>query len=237
MKKFIKQVTVTGADDSVEPEELVKISEEYPYVEFGILCSKNNSGYPRFPSIVWMHKLLLTKLYPMQLSMHLCGRWVRSVCAGDGEIFKDWIVAYFDMFDRIQLNFHGQLHHTYNTRFFSGLKALSKSIIFQMDDVNNPLYHQAKDWGVNCSPLYDISGGAGIVSEYYPKPRSEYDGYAGGLSPSNLKEQLEKLSGIVGKHKIWIDAETHLRSDDDKQFDLDKVRAFLEIARPYVVEG
>jgi hypothetical protein len=235
MKQFLKQVTVTGADDSVPPESLVGIQRAYPYVEFGILCSKNNVGMQRFPSQAWIEKLRGIKAYPMKLPMHLCGSWVRSVCAGDGLIFKDWISAYFDMFDRIQLNFHGNLHYTYNTRFMNLLKSFNIPIIFQMDGVNNRLYFQSKDWGVDCYALYDISGGAGILPEYYPKPIGQYCGYAGGLSPDNLKEQLENLSHIIGQTPIWVDAETHLRSHDDKVFDMDKVIRFLEIAKPYVI--
>jgi hypothetical protein len=38
----------------------------------------------------------------------------------------------------------------------------------------------------------------------------------------------------MGDTPFWIDAETHLRSDGDRQFDLAKVRRFLEAAKPYV---
>ena len=84
-------------------------------------------------------------------------------------------------------------------------------------------------------PLFDLSGGAGILPESWPKAKGEYCGYAGGLSPENLEEQLEKIKCVVDEdQKIWIDVETHVRSSDDKQFDLDKVRKFLEISKRYV---
>lgn len=239
-KQFIKQVTVTGADDSVDPDSLLGLSTAYPFIEFGILLSKNNAGKaPRFPSYQWVDKLRTKKLYGLSLSMHLCGTWVRGICSGEGDIFKDWISAYLDMFNRIQLNFHGIPHSTYNSRFISILKSFNVPIIFQMDGVNDILFTTAKYWGVNCLPLYDVSGGAGILPPKWAKPirDDDYYGYAGGLSPENLKEQLDKLSVIIGDTSIWIDAETHLRSNNDQQFDIDKVIRFVEIAKPYVLGG
>jgi hypothetical protein len=58
----------------------------------------------------------------------------------------------------------------------------------------------------------------------------------GGLSPDNLEEQLLKLDEVVGSDTIWIDAETHLRSNGDEIFDLEKVKQFLEVAKSRVIE-
>lgn len=107
---MIKTITVTGADDSVKDlNELVRMSEKFPKIEWGILLSKNNVGSPRFPSSEWIFDL-----------------------------------AYF--------------YH------------------------NNP-------W---------------------------------------LLSQLPLIRKVCGPNKIWIDAETHLRSDNDRVFDLDKVNNFLK---------
>lgn len=235
MKQFLKQVTVTGADDSVPPESLVGIQQAYPYVEFGILCSKNSEGNPRFPSHKWIDELSRLPHVGMHLSMHLCGSWVRSLCYGDGLVFTDWINEYIPMFSRIQLNFHGQAHRVGDRTLIALRNFHDLPIIFQMDGENNWLHWFAAKTNVNAYPLFDLSGGAGILPEYYPKPIGQYCGYAGGLSPDNLNEQLENLSHIIGKTPIWVDAETHLRSHNDKVFDMEKVIKFLEIAKPYVI--
>jgi hypothetical protein len=85
-------------------------------------------------------------------------------------------------------------------------------------------------------------------------------GWAGGLTPTNVAEQLKKIEPIihvkdveevqwnqpyklVPQNKHWIDAETHLRSFKHQNgselvqdvFDLDKVRQFLEAAKPWVI--
>jgi len=108
-------------------------------------------------------------------------------------------------------------------------------IIFQLDGVNDNLYKSSKTYHIDSYPLYDLSGGAGMLPDKWIKPIGDYCGYAGGLSPDNLKDNLNKLSNIVGDVPIWIDAETHLRSHNDKVFDIDKVIRFLEIAKPFVI--
>jgi hypothetical protein len=60
MNRFITKVTVTGADDSVHPHQLVTLAEEFPFVEFGILLSRNSMGRTRFPSRAWLVNMLET---------------------------------------------------------------------------------------------------------------------------------------------------------------------------------
>ena len=233
----LKQVTITGADDSINPIELCKISEEYPFVEWGILLSRSSVGGTRFPSYGWLDKLADMKRIP--LSGHICGRWVRNICDGGYEICAD-INDTLPIFKRFQLNFHSYLHRIRSTKTFIGsLKALSvehQQIIFQFDDVNNDLLAVVKEGGIDAVPLFDLSGGAGTLPTKWEEPVGNYCGYAGGLSPDNLQRQLEILKPIIGEHPVWIDAETHLRSDDGRQFDLNKVRLFLEIAKSWAMK-
>ena len=84
--------------------------------------------------------------------------------------------------------------------------------------------------GVNCSTLFDLSHGAGVLPEQWPKPLPGIRcGYAGGLSPDNIKEQLTLISAAVGDTPIWIDMETHVRSNNDRLFDLGKVEQVLKV--------
>jgi hypothetical protein len=100
-----------------------------------------------------------------------------------------------------------------------------------------------------------VGPGAGILPREWPKPiyldvhpgddgcgvqQHRYHGYAGGLGPDNLAEQIPLiLAAAAGNEhtaegRIWIDMETRVRSSDDRTFDLAKVRRCLEIAAPYV---
>ena len=60
-------------------------------------------------------------------------------------------------------------------------------------------------------------------------------GYAGGLGPDNVVEQVQKISQHVDPSaSIWIDMERRVRSDDDKWLDLGKVRTVLAKMATYM---
>ncbi|MCX6796027.1 MAG: hypothetical protein NTW06_00845, partial [Candidatus Falkowbacteria bacterium] len=109
-REMIKVVTVTGADDSVAPGELISIAEYYPFVEFGILLAKKQQGNNRFPSRGWLEELyVLWQHKKIALSGHLCGRLARDLCLGNSNFFEDFGYIW-EMFDRFQLNFHTEPH-------------------------------------------------------------------------------------------------------------------------------
>ena len=251
----IDRVTVTGADDSVENiEELRDIQQEFPFVEWGILLSSSSAGTNRFPSEEWIGKLVaghgdIKEDLRFKLAGHICGKWIREICTGEWTIFEAGLKGtghgQIGYFDRLQLNWHGE-KRTMTEGWLAKFKLWNESrnkyelnevqLIFQLDGVNNHLLQEALDEGLSASGLIDGSHGAGVLPEdKWPVPfEGAYTGYAGGLGPHNLEEQLHKIADVCGDKPIWIDAETHLRSDDDKTFDLQKVRQFLEIAKPWV---
>lgn len=237
MKKIIDRVTVTGADNSNKIEDLVAIQEKYPFVEWGILMSTHAEGHPRFPTAGWIKKLIEYK-DKLNLSGHLCGKWVRDICAGENTFYKNR-EHLKNVFKRIQLNFHAYQHRIKDEeKFLDVLESFEGAqIIFQFDNVNNDIINFARINGIDAVPLFDTSGGAGVLPGEWPEALRMYSGYAGGLSPENLMEQMQRIVEKCGDGPIWIDAETHLRSSDDNVFDLDKVQRFLEIAKPWVIEG
>lgn len=54
---ILDKVSITGADDSVNPKDLVELSEEFPFVEWAILLSKSRMRSNRYPSLNWMYDL------------------------------------------------------------------------------------------------------------------------------------------------------------------------------------
>lgn len=246
MRKILNRVTLTGADDSISPEELLPLAERFPFSEWGILLSKTHTGThvpsrgTRFPSKEWLSSLQPHALQ-LQLSAHICGRWVRDICEGNWSINDD-LPGILGMFKRIQLNFHSQVHLLDREKFARGIKTLiakgelDHQIIFQLDDVNNDILNFALSQGINAVGLFDRSGGDGILPESWPTSKWAYCGYAGGLSPDNLEEQLRFIQQQVPDGRnIWIDVETKVRSEDDGLFDLNKCLRFLEIAEPWVI--
>jgi len=231
-------VTITGADDSIKPSDIVSLSNKYPFAEWGLLLSSSSQGCCRFPSTDWLKALNQTTVLPLKLCGHFCGNLVRSFVHGNlptDEQLPTWL---WRMFRRIQINFHGVSHNP-KGEFYGALpramKVSGKQFIFQADNVNEDLFWGIKNRGAPAVPLFDRSHGAGLVPLSWPKPfPNVMCGYAGGLGPLNLKDQIEKISSLVGDHDIWIDMETKVRSNADRQFDLEKVETCLKIAEPYV---
>jgi len=234
--RHVRTVTITGADDSIEPHHLINLTAEYPFVEWGILLSKSSEGGTRFPTLEWMRVLRqLRQEHPeLRLCGHLCGRWVRDIVAGN-MTFPEERTPIADMFDRFQLNFHAYLHEI-DVQRFAAPWMRDNEFIFQIDGVNGHLLNQARSLGVRCNPLFDTSGGAGRLPSEWPSYIEPYCGYAGGLSPGNLDEQMALITEASGGRPIWIDVETKVRSNDDQQFDLGLVWNFLKAASKYVEE-
>lgn len=224
----IQLVTLTGADDSVEPSELYDLSATFPWVEWGVLYSEK-CGRPRFPSDRWLTKLAAVKYFvgpEMKLAGHLCGYYVELVLDFNGAEGADPFV------DRVQLNLsRARLRKVLQTE----LPRFSRPFILggNYKGVEN---FDSKEG--RFLPLFDASGGKGKLEKNWPKPfmqdgRPILCGYAGGLGPDNLADELKKIEDAVGDATIWIDMESSLRTDD--RFDLKKCEAVLRTAEPWVV--
>ena len=237
IKTKVKTVTVTGADNSIRPEALIPIAKKYPFVEFGILLSKQQQGGKRFPSRDWLEELyILWRQEKFALSGHLCGAWVRNLCLGMPNFFDEFGYIW-EMFGRFQLNFHAENHVVNNDKFCELIRERigQKPLIFQMDGVNEKIFGSLDGrWGISTFPLFDKSGGIGVLPDEWPEQLpNQYCGYAGGLSPDNLPHEMERISKVA-PGPIWIDLETLVRSNHDTLFDLEKVCCTLETSKPWV---
>jgi len=228
-------VTMTGADDQTQPHLLCALSIKYPFVEWGILLSRTK-GRPRFPKVQWMEELENAMFLEvnMNLSGHLCGAYVRELLMGDTD-FVEEIGNLWHYFQRIQINTHG-IEHPYDKDAL--IDALSrfpeKEFIFQYDNANTRILDEVVASGrVNVSTLFDLSHGAGVLPGKWPSPIEGVKcGYAGGLSPINVREQLDLIEARVGNRDIWIDMETRVRNCDDR-FDLNMVESVFISCEKY----
>lgn len=246
---MLDRVTLTGADDSVDPTELVRLFQEFPFVEWGILVhhtTLSGKSSPRFPSVAWIKRLqTLAADTSLALSLHICGRWVRRLLLGDNQIPTELLAA----FDRIQLNFHAENTPCNPEEFHAACVEFgSRQFIFQIDGsggnehLENLLDETDRTGNrVDAVPLFDVSGGAGIVPGEWPPPEFmvndrgyEYYGYAGGLGPDNVLHELARIRQVSGDCRIWLDMETRLRSAGDQHFDLAKCRSVLEQLAPCI---
>jgi hypothetical protein len=235
----IDKVTMTGADKSTDPFELTQTSVRFPFVEWGILVSRRSGGGNRFPSKLWMQELKNeNKKFEqktgkkLNLACHVCGAYIKELLKGETMVWQE-LGSVIDMFQRIQLNFHGEKNEVNEEKFVQALKncPIPAQFIFQLDDVNNYLMESAIKAGVNAVGLHDLSHGFGVLPEKWPQLNSDaYRGFAGGLGPDNLEVQIRNMEEAAGERNVWIDMETKIRSNNDTFFDMAKVDRCLLIA-------
>lgn len=241
----LKKVTVTGADDSVRPAALLEIANRFPFVEFGILVGQDHFGSPRFPSAPWIAEFVEAfHGRPGQVSMHLCGEWVRDFYMGRPLAVGQFPAALLHAAGRVQLNTHGVLHEYELSGMMTLIGQLNQvgiEVIFQYDEINVIPLETAAHGGLKVSALVDGSHGAGILPAAWPAPEdTEGDnleipiGYAGGLTPENVADQIYLMPQDPPGAPTWVDAETHLRASEGMLFDLTKVERFLAAAMPWV---
>lgn len=235
----ITTVTITGADDKVNPQDLADIQKKYKYVEWGILVSpKNHPDKPRYPSFRWIEEFRKQKL---DCALHICGEYARDIMERhDTSVLMD---AHKSVFNRFQINYTFKLGHNFSMAPIIDWAENNpyKSIILQYNQTNK-LYLDswlcAKYLPVNIQMLYDSSGGNGKsfidheIDGMMPFHGCR-TGYAGGIKEDNMKEVCETLSEVSFKDRIWIDLETGAR-DDEGNFSLPIVNNLLTISKPYI---
>ncbi len=230
----LKTVTITGADDAVDPQDLVALARAYPFCEIGILMSIKH-GKPRFPSRGWIDRLydaIQDEPCHTALAVHICGQWVLDLLVGRW----DCAPSIPSICGRIQINCGSNPGIFDRHRFVTAMRHVipGTTIIIQSDGINDHILDASVVAGINAKPLFDRSGGRGVLPDRgWPAAYVNGCGYAGGLNPSNVAEQLAEIAKVCGQVPIWIDAETGLRDEKDK-FSLIKAEAFLKAAKQFV---
>ena len=212
---MLTNVTLTGADDTIDPQAIINLSRKLPFAEFGILVGSHD-GVARFPSGAWFDRLQIlaceARPHEIPLSLHVCGGQLRSV-------IKDGVFpiggALIRNFRRMQFNFHGEVVANRDTviRNIAAASAMTTipEIIVQLDGVNDWILDGLLLRGIKASGLYDRSHGAGVKPDVWPKPNPAWKvGYAGGLSHGNIVKELKAILALTGKQPFWVDMESSL---------------------------
>lgn len=247
---ILQRVTITGADDSISADQLAAFSADFPFVEWGILVSASNQGSPRYPSRKWMDRLCdWSQQKDFRVAVHVQGSWLRSLMAGDERPLIEGVGPLLTMAKRVQFNFHGGKLQFNVGQFTAALTLLprieQKTFLFQHDGTDGASAMRSAIVfmpQLDCLPFYDTSHGAGVLPAEWPKPEysyivSQHDrlqvGFAGGLGPDNVVEQIPRIAKAAGKNRFWIDMETQVRGVLGV-FDLDKVKRVLELCAPFI---
>lgn len=243
---YLDTVTITGIDDSVDRNDLYNLSDEYSFVEWGMLYYEEKMNRPRFPSWYWMTQFIHHKPKYVKCSAHLCGKHITETFLNCDKWNKTYSEFISD-FNRIQLNLRtdntpSQFNHVSNAINYLNKLHPDIQIITQYREDNAYLiddlttkFLQGRLPKLNF--LYDESGGNGVETwNYWMHPVDyAYCGYAGGISPDNIDNVMSKLFDIVPEDThIWIDMESGVRTED--QFDLEKVEYILDTIYGYKYE-
>jgi hypothetical protein len=234
-------VTITGLDDSNDQEEILGLSQQYPWLEWGVLFSEGRIGQPRYPSGEWISKLAQPWAFgndpdfEPRLAAHVCGKTMRKFVADtrmNGNYETQWerpfdiTTGQFNrMFGRVQINFNadteefgiGDMHDLLDGWY----ESYDGNMITQHNEANSWIWEvlQRKEGGsVRAHQiLHDASGGRGKSPERWDRPiAGVLNGYAGGIRPTSVISTIMDLEQIVGDGFIWIDMEGGVRDEDDR---------------------
>jgi hypothetical protein len=205
-------VTFTGVDQWTILDELLEIWK--PNVEYGILLSlSNKQPRNRYPSFHYVHEAI-TRLEG-KCALHVCGDKARQ------HLMNGTLLSYVKFANRIQVNGNVTIEEV--EKICDMYK--DKEIITQHTKSNEAL--QLQPLATNHSLLVDGSGGKGIVPKEWKRPETTKKvGYAGGLGPDNLKEELPKIVSL-SQPGTWIDMETSLRVSD--KFNTKRIEEVLSL--------
>lgn len=234
--------TLTGVDAETDIIRLVNLSSEFPMVEWGLLYSPKEQGSPgRYPSTRILKFLLNGLPIEINLALHVCGKGVHDLLYGE-PVVTDMVKLMNARGGRVQLNFnHSRTPINFQLLDLLFVKFPRVQFITQQNPGNSMVaaFTSRRD---NHAVLFDASGGRGLLpsGEWLAPLDGIKCGYAGGLGPDSIKDQLELITEAAGNHQVWIDMESKLRTTDEEgldRFDLTLCRETLVAVDEFMVES
>lgn len=223
-----KLATITGVDDQTDLGRVKSLCNRYP-VEFAVLCDADRVGRDARVPEPGRVREIMGKLDRTHLAFHLCGAY--SDLAKQLEMAELKAHADFTAVHRLQVN-----SPKYSTQDIISLQKLHLATGCEIIVQNRARVIPAIR---GLFFLDDDSSGRGLTPIKRARPHRNYlhsgaadfVGYAGGLSPENLTEQLHGIKEVNPSVSYWIDVASGVR-DKNNFLDLDRVEAFLELAFP-----
>lgn len=226
----LQYVSITGADDAVDVADLSALAAEFPFVEWAIPFMPERAGRNRFPTAKWMDGFL-AGYKGRHTAIHMCGNGLLGFIEGDGEILQRT-----QGFGRIQLNIRfANVGGLYDPRqLVERVRSMpDRQFILQYGSDTESLLGLFGDTP-NLAVLFDESAGKGVNPGAWPVPLPGHRcGYAGGMNPDNVKQNIEMIAKAAPRYTTWIDMESGVRTDN--ALDLAKVRRVLETAAQSVL--
>lgn len=242
----IEYITCSDMREHNNIDEIIDLGKRYPCAEFAIQAhpSKFSQHMPRY---AWFDTLVhAARVNKMNLAMHVNAEYRTELCRGivPYHLKNLWEVRRNDdtpVIGRVQVNINGgnDKFDFYADKIANIISAYPDiKFIFQYAPAQDKRIRQLAKQNVPFALLYDVSGGEGKLSRdswggiILPGYQT---GYAGGLSPDNVVENLNYVNKLLpANYDTWIDAEGKLKSPDDNGKKLfDTALAEKYIARAY----
>lgn len=250
----IVKVSMIGANEKLPASDIVEFLRAHPRAEIGIGVSAQKGDFdtPRFDYVMSLMKQYNEKYVPGKMgtiALHINGNgkdgangWPCMVSSGRIPRALDKMMNFPNM--SIQLNHFGYnfepndgkyLAHSFGFQYLIAPKSrLILSYCDKTAEYIKNFMNKIRSWKRNdlkkCDILYDASFGGGKMAAEYATPL--YDdvrqGYAGGLGPDNILDELPKIQAVQKdpNAEIWIDAEGKLQNDAKTTLDLTRAEVF-----------
>jgi phosphoribosylanthranilate isomerase len=203
----LKSVSFIGLDEHTDISRCFELASNYP-IEWGFLYGSEPGTAPRYPSEQFIIDVSqLTNQTNIKQSLHLCGNKARDFQKG---VASTW----YDVFDRFQINL---LDKHYDFKALETMQTVFPKVEFVIQ-------HRTSKQPTHCfTPLFDASGGRGVVVDSYPDfSKVAHMGFAGGITPENVLEVNAKVTA----NSYYLDMESGIRTND--WLDLDKCESICE---------
>jgi hypothetical protein len=214
----------------------------YPVAELGVQAQPSAMSFGLRRNIWFdliLHSASVARV-PVNVAVHVNYEWCDDLCSGKIPYeIKNWMNR-FNIYNNAPVVRRWQLNIGDGTRNFDTV-AIAKLIrehprnefIFPYNDGVKDKIDALYKTGIKFSLLYDSSYGYGVSPEKWEVPVYEDIpmGYAGGLSPENVIDNLNKINAQVPKnYTTWIDAEGRLMKPGTRELDLERAHAYIQNA-------
>jgi hypothetical protein len=222
--------TLTGVDEKTDLRLVSALSGKFPIVEWGFLYSPKRQGSPgRYPSVYFLRNAFKELPVHVKVALHICGDGVTQLIHAEA-VVSELVQLVGQRGGRVQLNFNARTtQEKFTLAEVHACIARHPDVRFitQNNGANANVWLDLMDLP-NHAILFDASGGKGLSADQWVAPLDGVNcGYAGGLGPINVAEELKKIQSVVGDASFWIDMEGKLRNADD-WFDLTAAKSVLE---------
>jgi len=236
-------VTCVGADDSIDPADLIASAAKFPEMEIGLQVCGQCEAVPGFPSRAWLETFVTLALdAPIKCVLQVSGDWALGFAHGepdrwpvsllrkyrptDGRVTREHAV-----FQRLQLNVDGVQGG--DSPFDVTLLAATlefghgRRMVLGSDDYNQDLLDKLDQRGAE----YDIVERWGRPRAAYRRRPNHFTSYAGVFLPVGGKAAIGAFEN-VGSSSIGIEIKDQLRSEDGKSYRLENaVEMILAVRR------